>query len=214
MTAQSFPRAYLELIALSDDAPADRFFSTADYGKVETLGPSLPPIKLPLPAASARAASRRLTVACKSIKPPYKFSTTLADVPDTRAVFELKADLVAAVEALRDAAPADLKLLLKGKVLQDTATLASVATGSELSLMCVVSRPAPAAAAADPAAADPAAADPAAADPAAAAAPAAAPPSSAVRDATWAQIESLLAADVGDAPASAAVKKFKAAWST
>ena len=204
MTAQSFPRAYLELIALSDDAPADRFFSTADYGKVETLGPSLPPIKLPLPAASARAASRRLTVACKLIKPPYKFSTTLADVPDTRAVFELKADLVAAVEALRDAAPADLKLLLKGKVLQDTATLASVAAGPELLLMCVVSRPA--AAAADPDVADPA--DAAVADLGAALAP------PAVRDATWAQIESLLAADVGDAPASAAVKKFKAAWST
>ncbi|KAK6458799.1 uncharacterized protein RJT20DRAFT_123890 [Scheffersomyces xylosifermentans] len=144
---KQFVKTYLQLINLSNNAPVDKFNSTADYHKLESLGPSLPRFKLDLPkGGSTEDTERTVTLKFKSIKPPFKFTTDLVNIPISSTVYKIKSDLIEAVPTLKDAGvtPANLKLLLKSKVVQDTSTISSLPNlESEVSFNCMVLAPAP-----------------------------------------------------------------------
>lgn len=142
-TEQQFVSTYTQLISLSSSAPAERFNSVGDYHKVESLGPSLPILKVEFPAGKQQSdtKSSTITLNLKSIKPPFKFSHSL-EASTNQSIYKVKSDLISAVETLKDAGvqPGDIKLLVKGKVYQDTASL-STFSEPEVSFMCMVSAP-------------------------------------------------------------------------
>ncbi|CAK7896945.1 ubiquitin-like protein Mdy2p [[Candida] anglica] len=145
-----FASAFLELISLSEDAGANEFYSTTEYGKLASLGPTLPKLKAVLPKKGAEtsvAETRSFKLSFKSIKPPFKFSTQLVNVPETHTVYKVKSDLVEALPLLKDAGvtASDIKMLVKGKVIPDTSALSivAVAASDEISFMCMVSPPKP-----------------------------------------------------------------------
>lgn len=187
-----FFNTYAQLVLLAPAAPADSFYSTEDYSKLQSLGPSLPKLPYPVPAAEAKGASdASVSVALKSIRPPYKFSTLLT-VSLSDSVYKVKSELVESVEALKaaGASPANLKFMIKSKVLTDTTAISSLTEGEDLAITVMVA--APTASATSPA-------DP---EPEIASAPTVAP-------ATWAKIGDLLAADIGEEAANAALAKFR-----
>lgn len=143
---REFTSKYLQLINLSENARLDQFYSTSDYGKLSSLGPTLPKIDVPLPRGKTSANSdsaSTIQVSLKSIKPPFKFSTQL-QLPASHTVYKVKSDLIGTLLSLKDTGvkAADVKLLVKGKVMQDTSSLSTIVNGEqELSFMCMVSQP-------------------------------------------------------------------------
>lgn len=135
----SFTSTYLQLILLSNDASPDKFLTTDGYGQLESLGPSLPVIKSTLPRSQSSGGGS-VTVNFKSIKPPYKFTAVLNNVPLSHSVYRIKQDLIEAVESLAGFEPANFKFMIKGKVLLDTTALSAITT-EDVSVMVLVSPP-------------------------------------------------------------------------
>lgn len=210
----SFNSAYLELIGLSENAPSSAFYSTSDYSKLNTLGPSLPKSKVPIPRFGANDSSSSgstLSLTFKSIKPPFKFSTQLSNVPDNYAVYKIKNDLIESLELLKDAhvVASDLKLLVKGKVIQDTAILSTLVGpgATDISFMCMVSAPKPVSAEqlAGQLATDENS-DPTDASPNSISDP------TSILPATWKKIELILVEDLGKENATSALQKLQSAF--
>ncbi|EER30859.1 conserved hypothetical protein [Candida tropicalis MYA-3404] len=136
---KKFIDTYLELMKLSKNEPLDKFNSTQDYNKLESLGPSLPKFtyKFPTPEGKSEQVST-VTLKFKSIKPPYKFSTELSEIPSNYTIYKVKVKLIQTVDILKGLTPADLKLLVKSKVVQDSAV---VSTLDDTSFNCMVSAP-------------------------------------------------------------------------
>lgn len=189
---KSFFSTYAQLISLSEDASADSFYSTEDYSRLESLGPSLPKIPFPLPQSqvSAPLANEVILVNVKSIKPPFKFSVLLAGLPLSQSVFKVKSQLVQEVPILKDAgaSPANLKLMIKAKVLSDSTLLSAIASGQdEISIIAMVSPP----------------------EKPVESTPATPETKAEISDRTWSLIQELLAKDLGEELAHSTVKRFK-----
>ncbi|CAN3474826.1 hypothetical protein DICA0_B09472 [Diutina catenulata] len=197
MSESTFVKTYLNLVTLSSDKPTSEFYSTTDYAKLTTLGPSLPLLKFPFPKASDAGdseAEKRVSVSFKSIKPPFKFSAEL-EVPVSLSVHRVKQLLIAAVPSLTEGKvePHDLKVLIKSKVASDSSLLSAVvpedATAVSATVMVSAPKPVETKAAAerfyDPEV------------------------SPVVTDATWKTIAEALAKDIGADAAGQLVAKFK-----
>lgn len=188
----TFFSTYAQFIALAPDAPADTFYGTEDYSKLESLGPTLPKLPYPLPQLSAEstASEKSVTINVKSIKPPFKFATQLTGVPVGQSVYKVKTQLVEEVDVLRNAGATagDLKIMIKAKVVSDSTVLSSlVSDDSDLTFTVMVS--APAKPKDEP--------------------PVEAPVARTVSNSTWQKIHELLAADLGAEDARAALERFK-----
>lgn len=189
---KSFFSTYAQLISLSEDASADSFYSTEDYSRLESLGPSLPKIPYPLPQSQAatNAADEVIVVNVKSIKPPFKFSVLMSGIPLSQSVFKVKSQLVQEVPILKDAgaSPANLKLMIKAKVLSDSTLLSAVAAGQEeISILAMVSAPEKPVESATTTESKPE-----------------------ISDNTWTLIQELLEKDLGEELAQSTLKRFKA----
>lgn len=136
---KKFIDTYLELMKLSKNEPLDKFNSTQDYNKLESLGPSLPKFtyKFPTPEGKSEQVST-VTLKFKSIKPPYKFLTELSEIPSNYTIYKVKVKLIQTVDTLKGLTPADLKLLVKSKVVQDSAVVSKL---DDTSFNCMVSAP-------------------------------------------------------------------------
>lgn len=137
-----FVRTYAQLISLSPDAPAESFYSTEEYHKLQTLGPTLPVISHPLPTHKVATESEAtISVKLKSIKPPFKFSRELLGVSTTLSIYKLKCQLIDEESLLKQAGagPEHLKFMVKSKILTDTTTMGLF--GDELSITVVVTQP-------------------------------------------------------------------------
>lgn len=129
---KEFAKTYLQLISL--DEKVSDFNTIQSYSSIDSLGPSLPHFKYPLPIVEdAESEVKKVTVTLKSIKPP-KFSVSL-DFPDSDTIYKVKTTLIEkeslAVEA------ADIKFLVKGKVVQDATVLSEL---DNLSFMCMIAK--------------------------------------------------------------------------
>lgn len=142
---KQFATSFLQLISLSTNAPADKFYSTDDYHNLESLGPSLPKLKASLPTSKSKDQSvGSLKLNFKSIKPPYKFTAQLNNVPLSHSLYKIKSDLIESVPSLKEVgiAPSNLKFMIKGKVFQDSSVLSSVPNlVDDISFMVMVSPP-------------------------------------------------------------------------
>lgn len=143
---RSFFSTYVKLMEISADAPADTFYTTADYGNLKSLGPSLPAIHSAMPPAVVPHDNELLLVdvSFKSIKPPFKFSTQVTGICLSTTIFKLKNVLINSLPLLKDAGicPNDIKLMLKSKVITDTTTLAALDPATaDLSFSCLVKAP-------------------------------------------------------------------------
>lgn len=192
-TPKSFFSTYAKLISLSEDASADSFYSTEDYARLESLGPSLPKIPFPLPQhqGSTSLADEIIVINVKSIKPPFKFSVLLAGVPLSQSVFKVKSQLVQEVPVLKEAgaSPANIKLMIKAKVLSDSTLLSAIAGGQEeLSMIAMVSPP----------------------EKPVESVPVKAETKAEISKNTWNLIHDLLTKDLGEELAQSTVKRFKA----
>ncbi|ODV81630.1 uncharacterized protein CANTADRAFT_45433 [Suhomyces tanzawaensis NRRL Y-17324] len=197
---KKFVETFLQLIALADDTAADQFNSTSDYGKIESLGPSLPKLDFDFPKPKqAEDGETKIAVAFKSIKPPYKFSSLVDNVPVSYSIYKLKGDLIETTPVLKEAGvePANLKFMFKSKVLLDTSILSSLPTLENVSIMVMVS--APEAKPAAPVQAEAADADPEVSEPVV------------IGAATWAKIHKVLQEDLG-AKAQEALEKLQSKW--
>lgn len=129
-TKRAFAKTYLQLISLSDNVLPDQFYSTSDYSKLESLGPSLPTMKLPFPEVRSKGEDELETVRLqfKSIRPPFKFSSELSGVSTSETIYKVKTTLIDQVEILKsnNVLVGDLKLMMKSKVAQDSATIKSL----------------------------------------------------------------------------------------
>lgn len=144
---REFASKFLQLVGLSSNAKPDQIYSTSDYHKLSSLGPTLPKIQIPLPKGNSSQDNTSVNtsqVSFKSIKPPFKFSTQLTNVPVSHTVYKVKSDLIESLSLLKDAniKPTHLRLLVKGKVIQDTSSLASLVNDDQdISFMCMVNQP-------------------------------------------------------------------------
>lgn len=142
-----FVNTYLNLISLSEDAPADNFNSNSEYYRLSSLGPSLPKIKVKLPKKTTLGhdnLEKKIKIQLKSIKVPFKFNTQLEAVPVSATVYKVKSDTISDVPLLKDAgiSPENIKILVKGKVLLDSASLHEFSGDQDqLTFMCTVSQP-------------------------------------------------------------------------
>lgn len=196
MSESTFVKTYLNLVTLSLDKPTSEFYSTTDYAKLTTLGPSLPLLKFPFPKASDAGdleAEKRVSVLFKSIKPPFKFAAEL-EVPVLLLVHRVKQLLIAAVPSLTEGKvePHDLKVLIKSKVASDSSLLSAVVPedATAVSATVMVSAPKPVETKAAAESDDPEV-------------------SPVVTDATWKTIAEALAKDIGADAAGQLVAKFK-----
>ncbi|KAI5956551.1 hypothetical protein KGF54_001026 [Candida jiufengensis] len=141
---KQFVKTYVELMELSKNAPFDQFYSTHDYNKLSSLGPSLPKFKYNFPTTSTDQSFTDETpkiAKFKSIKPPFKFSTELKVSPN-ESIYKIKSNLIESIETLKSSniKPRDLKLMVKSKVAQDSATLSTlIGDNQEISFNCVIS---------------------------------------------------------------------------
>lgn len=144
-TKKAFAKTYLQLIGLSDTLPNDQFYSTSDYSKLDSLGPSLPTMKLAFPQKTVSKDVETIAqLNFKSIRPPFKFSCELTNIPAQETIYKLKSTLIDHVDSLKtgNVKPDNLKLMVKSKVAQDSATIKSlIGDNHELSFNVMVSAP-------------------------------------------------------------------------
>lgn len=195
-----FCKTYSQLISLSSDASSGSFYSTEDYNKLGSLGPTLPKLEYGFPKTkNTGSADAAIDIQLKSIRPPYKFSTKLEAVLVSQTVYKVKDLLISSVDTLKLAgiSPSNLKFMIKSKVLTDTTSIASlVQEGTELSITVMVS--APVNPTKTPEIANSAESDPSESVPLSLSAE------------TWAKIGALLVADVGAENGAIFLEKFKA----
>lgn len=192
-----FARTYFQLINLSPDAPASSFYSTDEYSKLLTLGPSLPNYSYPLPTSkTAETSESTINVKLKSIKPPFKFSTELKNVSTSLSIYKLKCQLIEEeqVLSLAGAGPTNLKFMVKSKILTDTTTVGLL--GDDISITVMVSQPV-VEKASTPVVATEQVSKPVAET------------SRSISSQTWSGIESLLTSDLGAEGAKATISKWK-----
>lgn len=199
-----FCKTYSQLISLSSDASSGSFYSTEDYNKLGSLGPTLPKLEYGFPKTkNTGSADAAIDIQLKSIRPPYKFSTKLEAVLVSQTVYKVKDLLISSVDTLKLAgvSPSNLKFMIKSKVLTDTTSIASlVQEGTELSITVMVSAPV------NPTPSEtkiPEIANSAESDPSESV------PLSLSAE-TWAKIGTLLVADVGAENGAIFLEKFKA----
>ncbi|KAI5957784.1 hypothetical protein KGF57_003051 [Candida theae] len=142
---RQFIETYTQLMGLSENTSPSQFYSTHDYDKLQSLGPSLPKFSYKFPTTVSAKADEGSSIKLKfkSIKPPFKITHEF-DAPTTSTVYKIKSQLIEDVDTLKSAgvSPKDVKLMLKSKVVQDTSTLTSlVAENSELSFNCIITPP-------------------------------------------------------------------------
>ncbi|CCG24146.1 hypothetical protein CORT_0E05610 [Candida orthopsilosis Co 90-125] len=142
---KQFVQTYVQLMGLSENSPPSQFYSTHDYDKLQSLGPSLPKFTYKFPTSVGNKAEGKSTVKLKfkSIKPPYKISYEF-DASTTSTIYKIKSRLINDVDNLTSAGitPKDVKLMLKSKVVQDTSTLTTlVGENTELSFNCIITPP-------------------------------------------------------------------------
>lgn len=193
-----FVTTYSQLINLSPDAPASKFYSTEDYAKLVTLGPSLPALNYPLPSGAQKAAQgSTISIQFKSIKPPFKFTTTLGQIRTSLSIYNIKSQLIQEVDALREAGaqPSNLKFMVKSKVLTDTTTASMIGDGSIITVM--VSQPAQSQKVEAASELNAACTEPEL------------EATEVVSDRTWREIETLLCADLRPETAQAVISKWK-----
>lgn len=145
-TEKSFATVYLKLVGLSNEASGDQFNSTSDYGKLKSLGPSLPMPKTQLPHGTNTKEEVLIELSIKSIKPPFKFNKVLGGLALSSSVYNIKSQLIEAEDSLRNAnvEPLNLKFMFKSKVLQDSTSLEAIPSiASGVSFNCMVSAPTP-----------------------------------------------------------------------
>ncbi|QBM91119.1 Cell-cycle control medial ring component [Metschnikowia aff. pulcherrima] len=197
-----FCRTYSQLINLSPDAAADSFYSTEDYNKLGSLGPTLPRLEYAFPkGTNSSSADASVSIQLKSIRPPYKFSTSLDNVQVSQSVYKVKELLISAVDTLSLAGvtPSNLKFMIKSKVLTDTTSISSlVQEGTAISITVMVSAPA---APAKPSKTTDLTSD-------ISADPSESVPLSLSAE-TWAKIQDVLVADVGAENGAIYLEKFK-----
>lgn len=197
-----FVTTYSQLVQLSPTMPADAFYTTENYKKLASLGPTLPKINRPLPRKGASSTSESVTdISFKSIKPPFKFSAALHRVPLSQTVYKLKTDLISAVPELAAAGvtSANLKLMVKAKVVQDSSVLGSLlGADAGLSFMVMVS----------PSAAKPEEKDPV--DDAVLSIDA--PVAAVISASTWTKIQAVLEEDLGQEGARNALTRLQNGW--
>lgn len=199
VTQTPFVATFARLISLSQDASPETFYSTEDYYKLQTLGPSLPKLDFPLPHVySPKQLESSIAISFKSIKPPYKFTAQLPLVRLSTSVLKLKSELIKNTPLLveADAVPADLKFMIRAKVLSDNAAISQYSTGDDLAVTVMV---APTVGTKTSASEDSGAAEPA--DPAVAL--------SVISETTWQRISKLVEQDLGAAEAKSVVEKFR-----
>ncbi|RCK64963.1 Ubiquitin-like protein MDY2 [Candida viswanathii] len=136
---KQFIDTYLQLMQLAKNEPLDKFNSTQDYNKLESLGPSLPKFTYNFPTVERKSVQvSTADLKFKSIKPPFKFQVELTGIPVNYTIYKVKEKLIESVEALQGVTPADLKLLVKSKVVQDSTVLSTL---EDTSFNCMVSAP-------------------------------------------------------------------------
>lgn len=135
---KQFISSYLQLVSLSDHQDASFFNEVNNYGLLPSLGPSLPSIRGVLPSASSNANVATVKLNFKSIKPPFKFQTDLEEVLEIETIFNVKIKLIDALKLNeQNVKPKDIKLLIKGKVIQDTEVVSNLASDS---FMCMITQ--------------------------------------------------------------------------
>lgn len=135
---KQFISSYLQLVSLSENQDPSYFNDINGYGRLSSLGPSLPSVKGVLPSSSTTADITTVKLSFKSIKPPFKFQVDLEDIPDTESIFNVKIKLIDTLKLNeQNVKPKDIKLLIKGKVIQDSEIVANL---SNHSLMCMISQ--------------------------------------------------------------------------
>ncbi|GEQ72449.1 hypothetical protein JCM33374_g6136 [Metschnikowia sp. JCM 33374] len=195
-----FCKTYSQLINLSSDASPDTFYSTENYNQLNSLGPTLPKLEYAFPKSKSSAVSDAVVdIQLKSIRPPYKFSTTLKNVQTSQSIYKVKEQVIASVETLKQAgvAPSNLKFMIKSKVLTDTTSIVSLVQDSaaDVTITVMVSAPAPQPTAQEePGTIED---DPTESVPLA------------LSEETWNKIHALLVADVGSANGKVFLEKFK-----
>ncbi len=128
---REFASNYLTLLSVSDS----KIVIPADYRKdlkdISTLGIKLP--KLPVSKKQVNGDSNDsdqiIDVTFKSIKPP-RFNVSFKS-STSNTLFEVKTLLVKNEANLQGITQSQIKLLVKGKVIQDSVLLGSVANGEE-----------------------------------------------------------------------------------
>lgn len=198
---RQFVSTYLELINLSQEVDPSKFYSSADYYKIDSLGPTLPQMNVNLPKAKQLIDTESMiTLKFVSIKPPYKFISQLTEVPLSSTVYSVKKSLIADQLKNEEITPSNIKLLLKGKVIQDTSLLSSLpVTDDEMAFKVMISAPVPSASTTK--STTPESEDPDVSEPIT------------ILDITWNKIYEILKSDLGsDLKASDALSKLKANW--
>lgn len=196
VTQTPFVATFARLISLSQDASPENFYSTEDYHKLQTLGPSLPKLDFPLPQVySPKQLESSIAVSFKSIKPPHKFTAQLALVSLSTSVLKLKSELIQNTPLLVEAGavPTDLKFMIRAKVLSDNVAISQYSTGDDLAVTVMV---APTVGTKKSVSEDLGAADPAEA-------------LSVISETTWQRISKLVEQDLGAAEAKEVVEKFR-----
>lgn len=195
----SFFSTYAQLIALAPDAPADTFYGTDEYNKIDTLGPSLPRLPHLFPQQKGDNSDNEdvVTIKVKSIKPPFTFSTVLHGIPLSYSIYKIKTKLVEEMDVLKNAgaSPGDLKLMIKAKVVSDATVLSSLnSVGAEINFTVMVSAP-----------------KPKKVDAVDAVDLAEVPKEATISVASWVKIGDILEGDLGAEAAKVALEKFKKA---
>lgn len=143
-TQRDFVSRYVQLLGLANPLTPDNFNSVSDYSKVQSLGPSLPKVTTPLPTMDHEEGKvESVKITFKSIKPPFKFTSTFTDYSSANSIYKTKLDLIESLPELKNGhvAPKHIKLLLKGKVLQDLSLLSTLKLDQDLSFTCMVATP-------------------------------------------------------------------------
>lgn len=129
---KQFASNFLALLAVSDS----NIVISADFRKdlkdISTLGIKLP--NLPNPKkqlnSSNESLEQAIEVTFKSIKPP-RFNVSMK-TSSSNTIFEVKTALVKnQQDTLHSIDPSQIKLLVKGKVIQDSVLLSSIINGDE-----------------------------------------------------------------------------------
>ncbi|KAI5967950.1 hypothetical protein CANMA_002718 [Candida margitis] len=145
---KQFVQTFVQLMGLSENSSPSQFYSTHDYDKLQSLGPSLPKFSYKFPTSlgnKVEGESSQVKLKFKSIKPPFKISYELDASPGS-TIYKIKSRLIEGLDVLKsaDVSPKDVKLMLKSKVVQDTSTLSTLlGENTELSFNCIITPPAP-----------------------------------------------------------------------
>lgn len=131
---REFASNYLALLSVSDakaSIPADY---KKDIKDISTLGIKLPNLPNPKKQTASTSSGSDIDVSFKSIKPP-RFNVSFKSA-STNTIFEVKTTL-AKQDELAGIQPSQIKLLVKGKVIQDSVLLSSI-TNEEQSVSFTV----------------------------------------------------------------------------